>query len=228
MMSNVTIPPDIDTLRRLVRGELCRDETIQVDRWLIRCPDPRLPVLIENLVAEWEQEKADARLPQALAKVSRRFRGLWEAGRAFIDAQLASEAGPAPLLLSPRATDAMEGPLLFTTDDACTFAVSVVVGEDVARLVVLATNDRGDLHVLHDEILAPGSRRHVRTALDYRIDEGEGRVTLWVVVSPTIDSLPPIPSFWNDFLPWLDAIERMEGPRVYARRVAGAALLPDA
>lgn len=223
-MSALTLPPDVDTLRRLVRGELKRDERIQVDMWLGRCVDPSMPVVLENLILEWEQERADASLPAGLAALSRHFARVVELGRAVIDFVLPPVTEAAAALLSPPLRAQGEGLELNTTTDGRGIAIVANLRPDVARLVVVATNDRGDLHVLHDEVIIPGGSARVPLHADYSVDPDEGRVTFWMIASAASVTFPPVPSAPEELTEWLKSVEQDASTRVCAHRITGAAL----
>jgi len=88
-----------EMLKRWTRGELRGEERREVTRWVVRCTDPQLPVLLQGMIREARYEAAD----QGLASRG----GLWsrlveawgtmlEAGRAGLTTGL----GPSLVLAS--------------------------------------------------------------------------------------------------------------------------------
>ncbi len=215
----IELPPDVDVLRRLVRGKLVRDERIQVDRWLGRCTDERVINVLDNLILEWEEEKADARLPVGSNEglIARFFRDLVESSKAVVD-YLSGEPGFMPAHLGP-STAPIEGLHIANADADATFKVTVNVAQDVLRAIVLATTDNGVLYLLGD---VSGSKAH---EYFYKLEEEDGRVTFWLVASLLAGIPQNTPSSLAELPPWLDSLSSQETIRIYAARITSAEVL---
>jgi len=220
-------PPDLRTLRSLVRGELAPAERSAVDSWLVRCVDPDLPTVLQNLVVEWENERADQALPAAMRGISAVFAGLLDEGRAFIDRlSTPTLAAPAFSLLAsaPRPKRRRdEGLELLCASGSRQVKLEVWVGPACTYAAVVVQNDLGAVHVLLATELEPSSVvRSVRVPSDYIVEPAEERVTFWLVVADH-DALPTPPSAAEPFVDWLRRAKATDGCRAYARRVTPSA-----
>ena len=170
----VTVPPTVDTLRALVRGELGREDRIRVDRWLGRCTDPRMVHVIENLIVEHHEELADAKLPPGGQPLASAFRMLLESGRATLD-RIDLTPGLAPSLLQPGLAPLLSVELADPGRRVVSLRLRRRPGR---RTLAWATNDLGAAYVLFDSLAADspdGETPH------YELDPAEGRITFWAM-----------------------------------------------
>jgi hypothetical protein len=223
---SVALPPDVEVLRRLVRGELSRNDRIAVDCWLGRCTDERVINVLDNLILEWEEEKADARLPAPWAKVSAFFRGLSSRGLAAIDLVL-PQLELVPSFLGPQ-EKLQEGLSIRRSSETDAVKVLVAARPDVRRVALLATTDRGDLYLLKEAGPHPGGEASVVVLEEpYRLSESEGRSTFWAVLSTEQELPRTFPADLASLGPWLDELQTEPGIRLYASRVTSPHVLEE-
>lgn len=216
----VGLPPDIKTLTKLVRGELAPDDRRTVYRWLGRCTDERIILVIENLILRWEEEKADHLLPASLRDISAWFRRLLDEGVATIDSF--ASAGASLATLGMQAGD--EGLLLTPTQDRAV-RIAARCGGDVRWVTVLSSNDLGEFHCLHHGENISGETTDINLQVPYyRIEEREGRLTFWLLTFsvPPADVLDTTSS--ASMAEWLSAQRDLLGVRVSANRISSAGI----
>jgi len=212
----VDIPPDIHVLRRLIRGELNREDRIAVDCWLGRCADDRVINLLENLILEWEQVKADERLQSPLRQLSERLRQMWEWGSATIDRILPASVPQVAVLGVPERS---EGLYLRQTSTDNVLEVEIVLSSDAHEALLISVNDLGEVHLLCRVQTLCGTAAAAPQPVPYRLEERDGRVTFWLAVSPPGPSIPATPVSADQLLSFLRALEDLPSVRVYASRV---------
>jgi hypothetical protein len=170
---------NLDQLRRWVRDELAPTERREVGRWILRCGDPALPVVLQGLIREHEQEQADAALRARRpdrAFVTDLWRSMLDAGQGWIQA-LAPDVLPSGAVLGG---DASAPPLSI---HAAGTDVTVVVHVPVTCVAtVFATSDRGDEFILLDSTRLSAGTHPLWRAWTPEADEG--RVTFWLLRQP--------------------------------------------
>jgi hypothetical protein len=166
-----------DIIRRWMRGDLRGAERRDVTRWVVRCTDPDLAVLLHGLSLEITDEARDAALNARgpfWARLSDAWRSLLDAGRA--QATLGLDAG----LVLARATDDAKAATLTLLRDST--GVVATFRPDPARassrtVVMVVTDDGGTVQRL--AVQGDG------IAWVARLPEPLGdRTTVWAALSP--------------------------------------------
>lgn len=190
-----------------------------VIHWLGRCTNERVINVLDNLLLEWEEEKADAMLPAGSSEglIATFFRELVESSKAVVD-YLSREPGLMPAHLGP-ATAPAEGLHLKSAAETAIVKVTVNLGRDVQRAAVLATTDNGKLHNLSNNAESRAQEHF------YILEEDDGRVTFWLIVSTLTEVLKNVPTELAELPPWLDNLSQLESVRIYASRITSAEVL---
>ncbi|MCK6502769.1 hypothetical protein L6R53_05120 [Myxococcota bacterium] len=169
-----------DTLRAWLRGHLSPVRRREVTVWMLRCKDPALPLLLEALTREYEDEQADrrllARVPGA-SPVVEGWRWLLEMGRA---AWTAGQSAAALAVLSTGERVTEEGLLVVAAEEgALRLGVRLRTGGQVALFV---SDDAGGAPTaLLNEPLGPGTWNDLAA---WQPELGDGRITLWLFFAP--------------------------------------------
>jgi hypothetical protein len=168
--------PSLGALRRLVRGELNRNEAIRVREWLIEVSDPDMPKLIGWLVEEARQERLDAERSKPVRELGRRFLSLVEDGAASLNS--VSQLPRANALLMLGSSQENHGGFGVVIDDAelSKLTLRYTAQHESRSTRLYATTDLGDFHE------HPKSGDVVRQ-LEWlwKLEPDEGRVTFWAI-----------------------------------------------
>lgn len=158
------------TLRRWARGQLSTREEQDLYRWMVGNVDPRLPALVQGVLREYADERADAGL--------RQLGGLWarltDAFDALFQSGLAEWTSPGAGLLLASA-EAPPPMVLVEQDEGAALELTVPEGQE---LLVFVTDDTPRLLLLWGPGSAPPSR--------LELPDLEGRSTLWAFVAPSL------------------------------------------
>lgn len=172
-------------LRAFVRNELPSDERKNVARWLVRCTDPDLPVLLQGLVREYRDEQADAALRSAGRS------GLVDAWEALLAAGRVWTSGLEPTLVpaaeggAPVLVIEVLGGLRFVVAHPSEISVLVLTDDEGTRRV-LAGPGRGPLRgelappfgtrptvwLMSGQSADPGSEGGADAVAAMRLDDG--------------------------------------------------------
>ncbi len=217
----IKLPPDVATLRKLVRGQLTREDRIEVDLWLGRCQDDRILNVLDYLGFEWNQEKQDHICSESIQTLSFFVTSLWEKGKAVFDQPITTFRAVATLCGTPQCIDYAEGLHLIRDDeDKRLFRIKVYLTSTPARAMVVATNDQEEFHILTDERNTVSDLPfEPRKVDDYRIEDSEGRVTFWLFASDTVDDLDPKPDNFTEFVKWVDRTAKAPSVQVYVHKI---------
>jgi hypothetical protein len=185
---------------------------------MIRCVDPELPVLIQGLVREHEDELADqrvlARFPAAGAML-RAFNRLIDQGKATLVEALEGEPVAVPTLANQ---PGVEGPIVIRSPaQAPPARLEIDLHLPDSRLLALyASTDPGELHqLLVRQRLEAGVHRGVAR---WSVEPAEGRITFWMI------SWPPDTAASGDGGPPLH--ELLSSPTTYGASVEAARYRP--
>lgn len=169
----VTLPPDLSTLRALVRGELGSSDARLVDRWLVMYADDRVANALAALSIELRETLRDRSLPPEVALLSGAFWEAFERGCAEIDPEPWSS--PIDLLRAPTSTALPRQHLRAELRDRSTREIHVRdSARDASSRQLVSCNDLGEVVLL-------GERA-------YRCEPHEGRVTFWWVPVGRLDA----------------------------------------
>lgn len=169
--------PDLVTLRALVRGQLDSASRRAVARWLVRHADGAVAATLDALAMEWRELQRDQALPEELRGLGEVFWTLAERGLAELDPD------PQPMVVPVlRTTPSVQGDLSWHLTDEPARRVHLDARmRATAWATLAATNDAGELHVLHaGPHLAGGA---LPIANEYVCAPSEGRVTFWLVAT---------------------------------------------
>jgi hypothetical protein len=186
---NDTAPPDIDTLRQFVRDELDDETEKEIYRWMIRCSDSRLPVLLESLEIEWEQVQADAELSEAGQTIGELFIDLWQAGRARVDtdAEVTAESQVSYAFAEsgdPSRAGIGLRPLDDNRPDSREVGIRMFARPGTRRVHGILVTDREQPRVFIDQSPEPATEtRRIGDEQRYIFDRDDGRATFWYVGS---------------------------------------------
>jgi hypothetical protein len=188
-----TAPPDIDTLRQFVRDELEPETEKELYRWMIRCSDPRLPVLLESLEIEWEQVQADAELSESGQAIGELFIDLWQAGRARVDAdaEVTTESQVSYAFAEsgdPSRAGIGLRPLDDNRPDSREVGIRMFARPSTRRVLGILVTDREQPVIFLD--CSPERATETRRVGDeqrYIFDRDDGRATFWYVGSKETD-----------------------------------------
>lgn len=169
-----------EMLRRWASGELDPTERRAVTRWVVRCTDPDLPVVLHGMLRESRESTADAALRQVDALWGR----LVDAWGALLDAGQAEWTVPEGGLVLA----SVGGPWV-RIDDGPT----VVVEPTDDEVVLYLTDDRPMVQRLHGPGAAPTGQIALPTP--------DGRTTLWAIRGA---GLPRRPDAREELLAALD------------------------
>jgi hypothetical protein len=186
------IPPDIDTLRAYVHGELSPEESAAVRRWMVAYADEEVLRVYEALLSE--RQRQEERLARWVARPLRaRLDWHWSKLRHKLTAhgmRISQSLSERPAALTPLGghASASEVELTLLVDPTKTIDVRVRLGES-SHVAVYVLDAHGTLHPMLTETrcFEAGEELHL-AGLD--LDPGEPEVDLFVL----FDRTRPLPS----------------------------------
>jgi len=174
-----------DSLRRYIRGQLSPQERRGVTRWIVGCTDPELPILLQGLIREHDEEQADERLrnlhPSASiwidtwAKLLERGKATW---REVSDVPHVPAHGFLKTTESPDVHFHFRG----ISDSAEPVVIVDLFLDQSSLVLVLATTDQGKKHLLVEPGLLPSGTHADITR--WQVAGEDGRVTFWLAHLP--------------------------------------------
>ena len=160
-----------EKLRQWVAGGLSPAERREVTRWVVRCTDPDLPVLLHGMLRESRETAAD----QALRGVDALWGRLVDAWTTLVEAGRAEWTVPdAPLVLA-----SVDEPWVRLEDGP-----RVVVQQADGEVALYLMDDRPSVQRLHGPGPAPAAALPLPTT--------GGRTTLWAVRGAVLPRRPDV------------------------------------
>lgn len=225
-------PPDIETLRAFVRGELPDTEKSRIYRWLVRCPDPALPSVLFNLHFEWEQEKADVLLAKEARDLSIFFLTLWEKQSARFDAIRPMSRQQSRLKYADAEQEPPEGIALTRLDDGSEivdkreFRVEAFASSSRRRAVGLWTSDDENQppECFFEKSLGAAHARCIFDDGPFLYERSDGRITFWFVAADESATVGTVPTSPDLILDWLRRLQGRDDCIISALRLTPRAL----
>ena len=155
-MKPLDCPPDLEHLRKHVRGQLSREQRVATNLWLMQHGDENAPDVLRYLIREWEDEQADARLPRDIQTTASLFARLLRDGKAAWDRVVEPASGgemPTLELAGPTGAAQSDSSLRLERrlkTSIPKLALRPTISADAHRAVILATNDKGHAYCLLD------------------------------------------------------------------------------
>ncbi|MFT5582785.1 MAG: hypothetical protein ACI9VR_000361 [Cognaticolwellia sp.] len=158
------------TLTQWVRGQLPSDERRQVTEWMIRCQDPKLPMLLDGIM----QAERDALPDQSLLDLGPAWTQL------VVGWQRLLEQGRAVLLDAPAGDFVMastqgEPATVLQLTQRADSPFATLTAPSVGHYRLMYSSDAGQVRLLADALLNQDQ------SLEYAMDHVEGRSTLWAL-----------------------------------------------
>ncbi len=164
-----------DLLRRWVLGRLPPQERREVTRWVVTCTDPNLGPLLDGMLRESEEARADA----ALASLGRAWAELVDRWRSMLELGAAGWSG----VQSPILADAgVLAPAVHVTPVG--HRVLVEGRDSVVEVAVYLTDDTGRC----ERLVAPGPWR-APGFQDFGVTVG-ARPTVWAFTAAALPRAP--------------------------------------
>ncbi len=212
------------TLRCFVRGELSDEDESDLYRLLVRCSDPALPHVIENLRFEWEQEKQDSKLSDTGQRLGRMFLQLWRSGDAEVDTFLPEYTHTPALQVAQHMVKSDEAGIAIhrrVEDDDTFLQIRALASDEYARVSVWATTDKENVRQMPNSPFKPGTPEvaQLGETQEYELSAADKRVTIWFVATKSASSMGVIPPEKLDmFVDWLERVHSLEDGLITAVR----------